>query len=495
MVKGKIDNDYLDNSYTSIEQKKELERYQKYLKSIKKYDPLDEEEYLFLTRKLGNIINQNEKLSDIEVLELTTKLQKIEYTQEYTVELLELTRQIKKITKIVDKELPKVSKKENPCRQVFKSLTATSILPKIKPGQKAVEEPKKIAIKKEEEKKEKVKEKPKKIEEDRLTLKGLVEKNNRNNPTVEHFDTQRIQTIRTSIEKRTVPKKKVSKSSKVFWNISFYASIILLLVLVYNFVKWEVENVLVSNQITSIYEQVVLEDTVTTGAITDVGDLPVVDEEKEEEKQEEVIKPVQPSRPNDYWYYMSMSMLNVNFDELTKKNPDTVGWIKVNGGNVNYPYVQTTNNDYYLNHSFDRSYNGAGWVFLDYRNDPNNYGRNNIIYAHSRLDNTMFGSLRDIITPNWYNNTNNHIVKTSTKTSNAIWQVFSVYTIKPESYYIKTKFSDDEFTTFINTISSRSVHDFGVEVTIDDKILTLSTCYFDNKRVVLHAKLIRLEEK
>lgn len=485
MTKDKINNDYLDNIDISIEQRKELDRYQKYLKSIKTYDPLDEEEYLFLTRELGNIINQNEKLSDIEVLELTRKLEKIENTKDYTVELLELTRQIKKITKIVDKELPKVSKKENPRRQIFKSLTATSLLPKIKPGMKAKEEIK-VEVKKEE-----VPIKPKKVEEDRLTLKGLVEKNNRNNPIVDHFDTQKIQTIRTSMKKRVLPKKKESKASKIFWNISFYASLVLLLVLVYNFVKWEVENVLVQKQINNIYEKVVLEDTVSVGAITNVSDLPVV----EEEKKEEVIKPVQPSRPNDYWYYMSMSMLNVNFDELTKKNNDTAGWVQVNGGNINYPYVHTTNNDYYLNHSFDKSYNGAGWVFLDYRNDPNNYGRNNIIYAHSRLDNTMFGSLREVITPVWYNNTNNHIVKTSTKTSNAIWQVFSVYTIKPESYYIKTKFSDDDFLTFINTISSRSVHDFGVEVTIDDKILTLSTCYFDNKRVVLHAKLIRLEEK
>lgn len=486
MVKSKIDNDYLDNNDISIEQKKELDRYQKYLKSIKTYDPLDEDEYLFLTRELGNIINQNEKLSDVEVLELTRKLEKIENTKDYTVELLELTKQIKKITKIVDKELPKVSKKENPRRQVFKSLTATSLLPKIKPGMKEKVEEKKKDENKEEEKKAI---KPKKVEEDKLTLKGLVDKNNRNNPTVEHFDTQRIQMIRTSIEKRVVPKKKVSKSSRIFWNISFYASIILLLLLVFNFVKWEVENVLVSNQITNIYENVILEDTVSTGAVTDVSDLPVV----EEDKDEEIV--VKPSRPNDYWYYMSMSMLNVNFDELIKKNSDTAGWIKVNGGNVNYPYVHTTNNDYYLNHSFDKSYNGAGWVFLDYRNDPNNYGRNNIIYAHSRLDNTMFGSLREIITPAWYNNTNNHIVKTSTKTNNAIWQVFSVYTIKPESYYIRTKFTDEEFSTFVNTITSRSVHDFGVEVTIEDKILTLSTCYFENKRVVLHAKLIRLEEK
>jgi len=479
MTKGKV-----NNSYTSIEQQKELDRYQKYLKSIKHYDPLDEEEYLYLTQELGHIINENDKLSDIEVLELTRKLEKIENTKDYTVELLELTRQIKKITRI-NKELPKVSKKENPHRQTFKNLTATMLLPKINFTKKK-EEPEKLT--------ENKKEEPIKVKKEtsnKNTLKGLIENNIKNNPSVEHFDTQKIETIRASLKERDKVKRKDNKASKYFWNIMFYLSLASLLFFVFRFVKWEVENIFVDNQIDDIYKLVVLEDTVHSGAITDVSDLPVEVEPEPEEKP----KPVTPSRPNDYWYYMSMSMLNVNFDELLKKNSDTVGWIQVNGSYVNYPYVQTTNNEYYLKHSFDKSYNSAGWVFQDYRNDPNNYGRNNILYAHLRLDNTMFGSLKEIITPTWYNNTNNHIVKTSTKTNNAIWQVFSVYTIEPESYYIRTKFTDSEFSTFINTITSRSVHDFGVEVDIEDKILTLSTCYFDNKRVVLHAKLIRLEEK
>ena len=255
------------------------------------------------------------------------------------------------------------------------------------------------------------------------------------------------------------------------------------------FVKWEVENRIIENQIVSIYEDVNVVEVVSAGAITDVSDLPIVEEEKEEEV------PIPTVKPNDYWYYMSMSLLDVDFTELKKKNSDTAGWIQVNGTNINYPYVHTTDNEYYLTHSFDKSYNSAGWVFLDYRNKKDEYGRNNILYAHSRLDNTMFGSLRGVISPSWYNNSNNYIVKTSNEKTNALWQVFSVYTIEPESYYIKTKFNDAEFEKFLNTITSRSVHDFNVTTSVEDKILTLSSCYYDNKRVVLHAKLIRIEEK
>ena len=52
-----------------------------------------------------------------------------------------------------------------------------------------------------------------------------------------------------------------------------------------------------------------------------------------------------------------MNLINVDFEELKNTNPDTLGWIQVNGTNINYPFVQTNNNDYYLNHSYNKKYN------------------------------------------------------------------------------------------------------------------------------------------
>lgn len=91
-----------------------------------------------------------------------------------------------------------------------------------------------------------------------------------------------------------------------------------------------------------------------------------------------------------------MNMINVNFNDLKKTNPDIVGWIKVNGTNINYPFVQSKDNKYYLTHSFNKSYNSAGWVFLDYRNNNTN-NKNTIIYAHGRTDKTMFGTLKKVL--------------------------------------------------------------------------------------------------
>ena len=190
-----------------------------------------------------------------------------------------------------------------------------------------------------------------------------------------------------------------------------------------------------------------------------------------------------------------MSLLEVNFNELLTKNSDTVGWIQVKGTNINYPIVQTTDNSYYLTHAFDKTKNEAGWVFMDYRNDAVNFNQNTILYAHSRLTGSMFGSLKNILESSWYTNKNNHIIRLSTPTENTMWQVFSVYTIPKESYYITPNFNSNEaYQEFLNTMKSRSEVEFSAEVNTNDKILTLSTCK-DNfgNRVVMHAKLIKRE--
>lgn len=218
--------------------------------------------------------------------------------------------------------------------------------------------------------------------------------------------------------------------------------------------------------------------------------------EREDDSDTEIIGNDKEEVTSDYWYYIKFPLIDVDITKLKEKNKDTIGWINVNNTNINYPYVQTTNNSYYLNHSFDKSYNEAGWVFLDYRNNSNLDNKNTILYAHSRLDKTMFGSLSKTLKSTWYSNKDNHIIRISTETENTLWQIFSVYKIPEESYYITTNFnSDDEYSTFLNTIKERSIYNFNTNLDINDKILTLSTCYSDTERTVVHAKLIKRSNK
>ena len=215
-------------------------------------------------------------------------------------------------------------------------------------------------------------------------------------------------------------------------------------------------------------------------------------EEVEDDDNTKIIEqPVKVPKTNPYWDYIKMNMINVDFTELKKINNDVKGWIQVNGTNINYPFVQASDNKYYLNHSFNKSLNYAGWVFLDYRNNLTN-NKNTIIYAHGRLDKAMFGSLRNILSSGWLNNSNNYVVKLSTEKENTLWQVFSVYHIPTTSDYIQTEFSsDDEFLQLITKLKDRSMFNFNTDVNSNDNILTLSTCYSDTEKVVLHAKLIK----
>ena len=218
------------------------------------------------------------------------------------------------------------------------------------------------------------------------------------------------------------------------------------------------------------------------------------EEIKDDENTELISTP--DDKESDYWYYITFPLIKVDFTELIKKNEDTVGWINVNNTNINYPVVQSTDNNYYLTHSYDKKENEAGWVFLDYRNNKDFTSKNNIIYAHSRLDKTMFGSLSKVLKQSWYKDKSNHIIRLSTPTEDSLWQIFSVYVIKEETYYITTSWSSDtEYLNFLNTIKERSKYNFNTELNTDDKILTLSTCYSDTERTVVHAKLIKRNKR
>ena len=213
-----------------------------------------------------------------------------------------------------------------------------------------------------------------------------------------------------------------------------------------------------------------------------------------EQEQKEIISKEE-YNPKDNDKYSDVSFISVNFDDLIAKNNETVGWIKVNNTNVNYSILKHTDNEYYLKHDFNKNYNIYGWVFADYRDDFEYFGNNTIVYAHNMTDRSMFGSLVWCLRESWYTNNENQFIKISTPKSNTVWKIFSIYTIKPEVYYLKTYFeSPEEHQIFLDVLKGRSIHNFNEDVTPNDKILTLSTCSDDGtKRVVIHAKMVKVE--
>lgn len=301
-----------------------------------------------------------------------------------------------------------------------------------------------------------------------------TDNNKSNNDYVENEDTSDTDfwDNKDFRNKKVVVKKKKRRLKKWVWTIFIVIFLIIIILCIIKLLFWNKDNKNTSNTIDNINKNINVN-------------------EKEDDENTELIGEEE-DKNNDYWYYITFPLIDVDITKLKKINSDTVGFINVNNTNINYPFVQYKDNDYYLNHSYDKSYNEAGWVFMDYRNNSNLNNKNTILYAHSRLDKTMFGSLSKTLHSSWQTNRDNHIIRLSTEKENTLWQIFSVYKIKEEAYYITTSFSsDNEYQEFLNTIKGRSLYNFNTTLTTSDKVLTLSTCYSDTERTVVHAKLIK----
>lgn len=195
-------------------------------------------------------------------------------------------------------------------------------------------------------------------------------------------------------------------------------------------------------------------------------------------------------------------------EEMLKINPDTVGYVMIEGTEVNFPVVQTGNNDDYLKKAFDGSANKAGTVFLDYRAELTSGRRsdNLVLYGHNQKDRTMFGSLKD------YKKNLDHYKAHPTITFNSnydsnVYKIFAYFVTEVEpsqtrdgvifDYHNYIDLSDRAvYDKFISNITERSQIVTGVDVKYGDEFITLSTCSneFEPSRFVIFARKTRRGE-
>lgn len=188
------------------------------------------------------------------------------------------------------------------------------------------------------------------------------------------------------------------------------------------------------------------------------------------------------------------------FYALYDKNPDVKGYIKIPGTKVDYPVVQSTDNDYYLHHTFDKVVDGHASLFLDYRNSLKPQSTNLIIYGHNMADGQMFGQL------NFYQKidtlSESSVITFNTLYGDYKWKVFAVFMTNTDTKlghvfdYLKTDFnSDTDFNAFVNEAKARSMYNIPVDVKSGDKLLTLSTCAYElpdgAERLVIMARRVR----
>lgn len=188
--------------------------------------------------------------------------------------------------------------------------------------------------------------------------------------------------------------------------------------------------------------------------------------------------------------YIRLQELGANFSALRSINGDVVGWIEIPGTELNYPVVQCSNNDYYLNHLFTEEYNICGCPFLDYRNPDSFDSRNNVIYGHRMNDGSMFTCIQNYSSQSFYEYNPRAILYTPDGAYSV--EFFSGYVTAAKGDPWKLSFSSDQqYLDWLNSLAGRSDFSADISFSASDRVLTLSTCShaFENARYVLHGVL------
>ena len=192
----------------------------------------------------------------------------------------------------------------------------------------------------------------------------------------------------------------------------------------------------------------------------------------------------------DLWKNQNIS---IDFEELMKQNSDLSGWIVFDNLPINYPIVYSSDNEYYLTHTFRGNENSAGALFMDAANkrDFNEY--QTILYGHNMKNGSMFGSLKKYKDYDFYKD--NAYFTLCTPEVNYRYQIFSCRYVDALDELYTTGFdADEKYQNYLDKMVENSLYDTGVLVSNIDKIITLSTCtYSDEKRFVVQAKCVMLK--
>lgn len=184
---------------------------------------------------------------------------------------------------------------------------------------------------------------------------------------------------------------------------------------------------------------------------------------------------------------------------LKQENEDIIGWIQIENTMIDYPLLQTTDNEYYLKHNYKKEESKYGSIYLkDICNIQDN-SSNLIIYGHNMKDNQMFNNLLNYKDKNFYNN--HKIITVATETAESKYEIVSVFKSRVFyqdeknvfRFYNYTNFEDEkQYNEFMNNCKKIGLYDTGVSAKYGEQLITLITCEYsqENGRMVVVAKKI-----
>lgn len=185
--------------------------------------------------------------------------------------------------------------------------------------------------------------------------------------------------------------------------------------------------------------------------------------------------------------------------ELQKENSDIVGWLEIEKTGINYPVLQTNNNDYYLTHTYKKENSKNGSIFLDKDYNFSIPSSNLLIYGHNNKNGKMFEELLNYENEGYYKEHPN--VKFTTEKWDSTFEIIAVFKsrvyYKDETnvfryYYFINAENEEEYNYYIKECKKASLYNIGISAKYGDQLLTLSTCDYStaNGRFVVVARKI-----
>ncbi|WP_195951613.1 class B sortase [Clostridium saudiense] len=168
---------------------------------------------------------------------------------------------------------------------------------------------------------------------------------------------------------------------------------------------------------------------------------------------------------------------SANEEELKSINSDYKMWIQIENTNINYPVVQSSDNDYYLKHNFRKESNISGTVFVESANDIDN-DKNIILYGHNMRNGTMFNNITNYKEESFFNEDNKiNIIMNNTLYE---YEVFSVYVKNVSEVNLAIGFAnEDEFINYAYNEADESLYKKDVDFSAEDNLITLVTCSYE----------------
>ena len=174
-------------------------------------------------------------------------------------------------------------------------------------------------------------------------------------------------------------------------------------------------------------------------------------------------------------------------EALQKDYESVIGWIKVDGTEIDYPIVKGSDNKYYLNHNYKNDYNVFGAIFMDYRNEENFSDQNTIIYGHNNDRGGNFRALHKLEEDGFFEK--NRFIEIFSEAGYKKYQIFAVYKAGPYDEFRSPKYSEEDGEKLRTYIKERNILKTEVPSEFKD-ILTLQTCSPKDTRLVVQGKLV-----